>query len=363
MLIPYDNLADLDPVVLRGLTRAFHKVVRNGWYILGKEVRCFEAAFAAWTGSEFCVGVASGLDAITLALRTLNLPERSEVLVPANAYIAPILSILQVGLCPVLVEPDPATCNMDPDAADRAVTRKTRAIVPVHLYGKISDMRSIMKVARKHKLKVVEDCAQAHGASQDQRQAGTWGNLGAYSFYPTKNLGALGDAGAVITNNAGKARAIATLRNYGSEKKYHNSMIGVNSRLDELQAAFLRVKLAKLHEVIRKKRRLAAVYLDQLKSPDLILPKAQKGFHDTFHIFAARHPARDRLRAHLAARGIGTEIHYPIPPARQRGLQNIFRGQKFPIADEIHRTELSLPISPMLKERHIVRICKAINAF
>lgn len=363
MLIPYENLARQDPITRRRLAAAFRRVTRRGWYVLGEEVRQFEHEFATWTGSAFCVGVASGLDAITLALRALDLPEESEVLVPANTYIAPILSILQVGLRPVLVEPDLETCNMDPLAADRAVTRKTRAIVPVHLYGKISDMGSLMRVARKHKLKVVEDCAQAHGASQEQKPAGTWGDLGAYSFYPTKNLGALGDAGAVITNQAGKARIIAVLRNYGSERKYHNSMIGVNSRLDELQAAFLRAKLPKLHDVIRKKRKLASVYREQLKSPDLILPKIQKGFHDTFHIFAARHPARDRLRAHLLARGIGTEVHYPVPPARQKSLHKFFQGQKFPLADEIHRTEISLPISAMLNEQCIRRICKTINSF
>lgn len=363
MLIPFENLARQDPVTQRRLAAAFRRVTRRGWYVLGEEVKQFEREFATWTGSAFCVGVASGLDAITLALRALDLPQGSEVLVPANTYIAPILSILQVGHCPVLVEPDLETYNMDPKLADRAVTWKTKAMVPVHLYGKISDMRSLMRVARKHSLKVVEDCAQAHGASQDQRQAGTWGDLGAYSFYPTKNLGALGDAGAVITNQAGKARAIATLRNYGSEKKYHNSRIGVNSRLDELQAAFLRAKLVKLDEVIQKKRRLAGIYLEQLKCPDLILPKIQEGFHDTFHIFAARHPARDRLRAHLLAKGIGSEIHYPVPPSRQKSLQKIFRGQRFPIADKIHRTEISLPISAMLKENDILRICKTMNAF
>ncbi|NBT48944.1 MAG: aminotransferase [Actinobacteria bacterium] len=272
----------------------------------------FEKEFAEWCGAKYCVGLASGLDAITLSLRALHLPPGSEVLVPSNAYIAPILSILEADLTPILVEPDLQTYNMNPDLAEKLVTEKTRVILPVHLYGKISDMKGLTRLAEKYGLKIVEDCAQAHGAMQSSKKAGTWGDAGAFSFYPTKNLGALGDAGAVVTNREDLADEIRTLRNYGSKKKYHNDLLA---------------------------------------------------FHDIFHIYAVRHPQRDALREHLLREGVKTEVHYPVPPARQKAMSGKLTGGPFPVADLIHETELSLPISIFHTTEDIQHVCRAINGF
>jgi len=362
-VIEYDQLAQVNALQTKELEEAFGRVLRKGWFILGEEVAAFEREFAAWCGARHCVGVASGLDAITLSLRALHLSRGSEVLVPSNAYIASILAVLEAELVPVLVEPDVRTYNMDPAAAARAITQKTRVILPVHLYGKISDMAALTQLARERNLHVIEDCAQAHGAAQNERKAGTWGAAGAFSFYPTKNLGALGDAGAVVTDREDLAEEIRTLRNYGSKKKYHNDLVGVNSRLDELQAAFLRAKLPHLEEANRKKRVLAEIYFEELRLPELVLPSRDSTLHDVFHIFAIRHPRRDALREHLLKKGVKTEIHYPVPPARQKAMQGKLSGGPFPLADLIHDTELSLPISVFHRPAEIRQVCQAVNSF
>ena len=261
------------------------------------------------------------------------------------------------------MEPDLRTYNMDTRLAEKAVTKKTRAILPVHLYGKISDMKALTKIAEEYGLKIVEDCAQAHGAMQGGKKAGLWGDAGAFSFYPTKNLGALGDAGAIVTNREDLAEEVRTLRNYGSRKKYHNYLVGVNSRLDEVQAAILRVKLRHLDAGNKVKRNLAEVYFKECKAVDLVLPNREEDFHDVFHIFAVRHPQRDALRAHLLREGVKTEIHYPVPPARQKAMSDKLTGGPFPVADLIHETELSLPISIFHTPEDIQNVCRAINGF
>jgi dTDP-4-amino-4,6-dideoxygalactose transaminase len=252
---------------------------------------------------------------------------------------------------------------MDPRLAEKAVTKKTRAILPVHLYGKMSDMKALTRLAEQYGLKIVEDCAQAHGAMQGGTKAGTWGDAGAFSFYPTKNLGALGDAGAVVTNREDLADEIRTLRNYGSKKKYHNDLLGVNSRLDEVQAAILRVKLLRLDDLNQKKRSLADIYFEELLLAGLVLPDRDTAFHDIFHIFAVRHPQRDALREHLLREGVKTEIHYPVPPGRQKAMSGKLTGGPFPIADLIHETELSFPISIFHTTEDIQHVCRAINGF
>ena len=362
-MIEYDNLGKSNAPYANDICKAFEKVLHKGWFVLGEEVAAFEKEFAEWCGAKYCVGLASGLDAITLSLRALHLPAGSEVLVPSNAYIAPILSILEANLTPILVEPDLRNYNIDPRLAEKAVTKKTRAIVPVHLYGKISDMKGLTRVAEKYGLKIVEDCAHAHGAMQGGKKAGLWGDAGAFSFYPTKNLGALGDAGAIVTNREDIAEEVRTLRNYGSRKKYHNDLVGVNSRLDEVQAAILRVKLRHLDAWNKVKRQLAEVYFKECKAVDLVLPNREEDFHDVFHIFAVRHPQREALREHLLREGIKTEIHYPVPPARQKAMSGKLTGGPFPVADLIHETELSLPISIFHTPEDIQNVCRAINGF
>ena len=344
-------------------TSAFKKVLDSGWFIIGKEVKEFEQDFAAYCNVKNCIGVANGLDAITLSLVALDLPKGAEVIVPSNTYIASILSILQAGLKPVLVEPDINTYNINPSLIEAHITTKTAAILVVHLYGKVCKMDDIQLLCNKHNLKLVEDCAQAHGAMYKGQKAGSFGEYGAFSFYPTKNLGALGDAGAIVTNREDLAEEVRTLRNYGSRKKYHNDLVGVNSRLDEVQAAILRVKLRHLDTWNKVKRNLAEVYFKECKAVDLVLPNREEDFHDVFHIFAVRHPQRDALRAHLLREGIKTEIHYPVPPARQNAMSGKLTGGPFSVADLIHETELSLPISIFHTPEDIRHVCRALNGF
>lgn len=322
----------------------FDDFLQRGWYILGEKTAQFEREFAAYCGVRHCIGVANGLDALTIALRVWEFPPDSEVIVPSNTYIATVLAVLNAGLRPVLAEPDPLTCNLAPACVEAAVTERTRAILPVHLYGKLCDMKALREIAQRYQLRIVEDCAQAHGAAFEGKKAGAWGDLGAFSFYPTKNLGALGDAGAITTDDDALAQKIRALRNYGSEQKYHNRYIGYNSRLDELQAAFLLLKLSHLDHINAHKRALADRYFSLL--PDtLMLPLRQPGHTDVYHIFNVRTPRRDALRAHLAAAGIGTEIHYPVPPHEQEAYRQLFAGHRFPISEAMHRSTLSLPIS------------------
>jgi dTDP-4-amino-4,6-dideoxygalactose transaminase len=341
--IEYETLARSNESYIAELEAAAGRVIRSGWYVLGQEVSAFEAEFARYVGAKHCVGVANGLDALTLSIEALDLPIRSDILVASNTYIATILAIVRAGHQPVLVEPELATFNMDPACLPGAMTTNTTAICVTHLFGKTCRMDAIGAFAREHGLKLIEDCAQSHGARLGAQMTGTFGDAGCFSFYPTKNLGAIGDAGAIVTNDDALADRLRHTRNYGSKQKYLNRYLGINSRLDELQAALLRVKLRYLDIMTTHKRALAEIYFANL--PDWIIkPVRRADEHDVFHIYGIRHPKRDELRQYLLDNGIKTEIHYPIPPHRQEAMQGILVGS-YPVAEELHATELSLPIS------------------
>ncbi|WP_433901437.1 DegT/DnrJ/EryC1/StrS family aminotransferase [Sphingobacterium puteale] len=360
-MIAYESLQQVNKEFMDEYTSVFQEVLHGGWYILGKQVAQFEQSFASYCGVPHCVGVASGLDALVLSLRYFGFDPSDEVIVPSNTYIASILAVMQAGLKPVLVEPDINTYNIDSKKIESAITARTRAILVVHLYGKICDMDPILQLAGKYGLKVIEDCAQAHGASYKGKKAGSFGDFGAFSFYPTKNLGALGDAGAITCKDEGLNKSIRTLRNYGSSAKYVFDEVGYNSRLDELQAAFLSVKLKYLDKITAHKQKLASVYLRELKS-DFILPTVQTE-QNVYHIFAIRHPERDRLKKYLLDNGIGTEIHYPIAPHRQKAMEGILSNERYPISEEIHQTILSLPISYGHAEEDIIKVVEVMNKF
>jgi len=334
--VPYENLALVNRPLFAELEAVTKTAIEKGWYILGGEVQAFESEFAFYVGTPHCAGVASGLDALIIALKVLNLPADAEVIVPSNTYIATILSILSLGLKPVLVEPELRTYNIDSNLIEKAITPKTKAIIVVHLYGKSCEMDKIEAIAKKHHLGLVEDCAQSHGAKFKGKMTGTFG-LGAFSFYPTKNLGALGDAGALTSLNDADHRSIKTIRNYGSKVKYYNEVVGMNSRLDELQAAMLRVKLKYLDQMNAHKRALAEVYFNELSGlSELVLPVISSDCFDVYHIFNVRSERRDLLKSHLLAQGIGTEIHYPVPPHQQVAMQGVLSEGSFPISELIH---------------------------
>lgn len=360
-MIEYESLARSNEAYMAKMEEAAHRVIRGGWYVLGQEVSAFESEFAEYVGAKHCIGVANGLDALILAIEALDLPKNSEILVASNTYIATILAIVRAGYKPVLVEPDIQTFNMDPALLAAALTPNTKVICVTHLFGKTCRMDAISAFAREHGLKLVEDCAQSHGAKLGGRITGTFGDAGCFSFYPTKNLGAIGDAGAVVTNDDALADKLRHTRNYGSKQKYVNRYVGVNSRLDELQAAFLRVKLQHLEAMTKHKRALAEVYFENL--PEWVVkPARREDEYDVFHIYGIRHPKRDALRQHLLDHGVKTEIHYPIPPHRQEAMQGILYGS-YPIADELHGTELSLPISYGHSIGNISEVCNILSLF
>lgn len=359
-MIEYESLLNSNKRFADAYLEAFRSVLDSGWYVLGNKVKTFENDFANFCQVRHCIGVASGLDALILALKSYDFPSGSEIIVPSNTYIATILSILHCNLIPILVEPELATYNIDPALIEQSITSKTKAIMVVHLYGKACNMQAIMDISARNGLPVVEDCAQAHGAKYKNKQVGTFGT-GAFSFYPTKNLGAVGDAGAITTNNDELAKKFKSLRNYGSEKKYQNDYIGYNSRLDEIQAALLSVKLNFLNSINEHKRKLAAIYLSELKS-DFILPVVSDDFFDVYHIFNIRHQNRDKLKQYLLQHGIKTEIHYPIPPHQQLAMKGILKGN-YPVSEEIHHTTLSLPISFGHTESEVNRVVEVLNRF
>jgi len=354
-MIEYENLGLLNKPFEEDYQKEFVQLLDKGWYILGNKVKEFEDSFASYCNTNFCVGVASGLDALMLSLKQANFSPKNEVIVPSNTYIATILSILQCGLKPILVEPDIRTYNINPDRIEEKISPKTKAIMIVHLYGKPCEMDKIISITNKHNLLLIEDCAQSHGASYKKKRVGSFG-IGAFSFYPTKNLGALGDAGAITTNDEQLADKFRYLRNYGSKVRYENEYVGYNSRLDEIQAAFLSVKLKHLDTINEHKRKLAQLYLNELKD-DFIKPVVEPDCFDVYHIFNIRHPKRDDLKDYLLRNGIKTEIHYPIPPHQQKAMQEILKGE-YPITEEIHKTTLSLPIS---YGHTIDDICKVIE--
>lgn len=360
-MIEYESLAHSNAGFMTELEAAASRVIRSGWYILGREVSAFELEFAQYVGVKHCISVANGLDALILSIEALELPKDSDILVASNTYIATILSIVRAGHRPVLVEPELETFNMDPTLLPQAMTANTRAICVTHLFGKACRMDAIGNFAREHGLKLIEDCAQSHGARLQGRMTGTFGDAGCFSFYPTKNLGAIGDAGAVVTNDDALADRLRHLRNYGSKQKYVNRYVGVNSRLDEIQAAMLRIKLRHLDTMTTHKRALAEVYFGNLP-PSVALPARRDDEYDVFHIFGIRHSKRDALRAFLLTHGIKTEIHYPIPPHRQEAMKGLLQGE-YPISDELHRTELSLPISNGHTAADMEAVCRTISAF
>jgi dTDP-4-amino-4,6-dideoxygalactose transaminase len=365
MTIEYENLRKLNQSFSEEFRRAFDGVMNSGWYILGRQVSAFEEEFCDYLDYKnkfFSVGVASGLDALTLSLKSCDFSAGGEVIVAANSYIASILAIMNAGLVPVLVDPDPDTYNLSPKGVRDSISPKTVAVLPVHMYGKPCPMTEIMRIAAEHRLIVVEDCAQAHGASIDGRKVGTFGHFGAFSFYPTKNLGALGDGGAIVVKDESIYMKIRALRNYGSSEKYKNDYMGTNSRLDELHAAFLRIKLRRLDEINRHKQRLATIY-DANLNGDVVLPVRREGMNDVFHIYPVRHPKRDELKKYLLANDIHTEIHYPIPPHKQKAFASTFAGLSFPVTEEIHDTILSLPISFIHTEDDVRRVVEVINSF
>lgn len=361
-MIEYESLFKVNDLFKEEYQAAFNEVLQSGWYILGGQVANFEQEFASYCGTKHCIGVASGLDAIILSLRAFNFEEGTEVIVPSNAYIACILGVINAGYKPVLVEPDLHTYNINPEKIAEAITAKTRAILVVHLYGKMCDMTRISEIAQTFNLKVVEDCAQAHGAKHLGKKAGNWGDAGAFSFYPTKNLGGLGDGGAITTNNDELAAKLKSLRNYGSQKKYYNDDIGFNSRLDEIQAAFLRKKLPKLDDINSHKNNLARVYSEKL-THRFIKPVVEPHNLDAFHIYNIRCDKRDELKSYLLGKGISTEVHYPVPPHQQTGYRQLFAGQGYPISELIHATTLSLPISYCHTIEQVEYVADCINSF
>jgi dTDP-4-amino-4,6-dideoxygalactose transaminase len=361
MMIEYESLANSNAAYFSELEAAASRVIRSGWYVLGQEVSAFEQEFAQYVGAKHCIGVANGLDALILSIEALNLPKGSDVLVASNTYIATILAILRAGHQPVLVEPVLETFNMDPALLPAALTPNTRAICVTHLFGKACRMDAIGAFAKAHGLKVIEDCAQSHGAKLAGKMTGTFGDAGCFSFYPTKNLGAVGDAGAIVTDDDELADRLRHLRNYGSKQKYVNEYAGVNSRLDEIQAAMLRVKLKHLGAMTEHKRALAQIYFDELPS-SVQKPVLNADEFDVFHIYGIRSPKRNELKEFLLAHNVKTEIHYPIAPHKQRAIQGVLSGQ-YPIAQALHDTELSLPISYGHTAQDIHQVCQTIQKF
>ena len=365
MTVPFLSFEPQHAPLRGAMVDAFTKVYDAYWYVLGEEVRQFEKEYAAFNHVAHTVGVANGLDALVLALRVLEIGPGDEVIVPSNTYIATWLAVTQVGATPIPVEPDPATSNLDPARIEAAITPRTRAIMPVHLYGQACRMEEIMALANRHHLHVVEDNAQAQGATFGGKPTGSFGHVNGTSFYPGKNLGALGDAGAVTTNDEALAHKISVLRNYGSQQKYYNEVVGYNSRLDELQAALLRVKLPLLPDWTAQRQQVAAWYNQQLADIEsLRLPAVAVGATHVYHLYVVHTPQRSALQQHLTAQGIGTMIHYPVPPHLQQAYQALhLPAGHFPIAEELAATCLSLPMWPGMTENHVGAVAAAMRSF
>ena len=371
MKVPFVDFVSPYQELKAELDEAYARFMQSAWYVLGKEVEAFEAEYAAYCGSKHCIGVANGLDAMHLVLRAWGVGPGDEVIAPSNTYIATWLAVTAVGATPVPVEPDARTCNIDPARIEAAITPRTKVILPVHLYGQTADMEPINVIARRHGLKVLEDAAQAQGAKCRGRRAGSLGDAAGHSFYPTKNLGAFGDAGAVTTDDAELADKVRTLRNYGSKKRYYNEVQGVNSRLDELQAAFLRVKLRHLDEWNARRTKLAEFYLRELTglssqlfsiSGFQLLPTVPDWADPVWHLFTIRHPQRDALQAKLTEAGVGTLIHYPVPPHLSGAYAEMkWKRGTFPVAEEIADTILSLPLGPHVTEAQAAWVVEVLR--
>ena len=364
MTIPFVSFLPMEKELNNEIRSAFDRVFTSSWYIEGKEDAAFEKAFADYCGAAYCVGCGNGLDALMLSLKALDVGEGDEVIVPSNTYIATALAVTYVGATPVFAEPDINTFLIDPSLIEEKITDKTKAIMPVHLYGQACDMDAIMSIARKHDLYVVEDCAQAHGATYKGRKVGSFGDAAGFSFYPGKNLGALGDAGAAVTNNKELADKIKALGNYGSDYKYHHIYKGNNSRLDEMQAAFLSAKLPHLDRMNEDRRRIADMYTNGIKNPKVITPTVRPECVPVWHIYGVRCAERDALEKHLNDKEIGTNKHYPIPMHLQECYSdlNIHKGA-LPIAEEISSTELSLPMYYGMTDEQVQYVIAAVNEF
>jgi len=365
-MIPFFNLKAINARYRQELIDAITGVADSGQYILGSKVAAFENEFAKYCGSKHAIGVGNGLEALILIIRAYKelgvFSEGDEILVPANTYIATILAITENRLKPVLIEPDINTYNIDVNLLERHITDKTKAILVVHLYGQVGYSEKIQAIADAHGFKIIEDSAQAQGAAYGGKKTGSLGDASGFSFYPAKNLGAMGDAGAVTTNNDALAQAVRVLRNYGSEKKYYNQFQGINSRLDEIQAAVLSVKLKYLDEDNAKRRAVAKQYLDGIKNPKIILPQAEIGESHVWHLFVARIKDRDRFKQYLSDKGIETVIHYPVPPHKQAAYPD-WNHNHYPISEEIHATVLSLPLHPVLTKEEINDVITVCNSY
>lgn len=370
-MIKFLDLKAINHEVRNELLDACARVIDSGWYIGGEELQRFEQAFAEYCGVKHCVGVANGLDALSLTLRAWkelgHLHDGDEVIVPANTYIASVLAITENGLVPVLVEPDPATYNLSVKNVEQAITSRTKVLLPVHLYGLLSDMPALTSIAKKHGLLVLEDSAQSHGASHNGRKAGSWGDASGFSFYPGKNLGALGDAGAITTNDEQLAKVLRALRNYGSHEKYQNLYRGVNSRLDEIQAAMLSVKIKYLDAQTALRREIVQTYLHGIKNAKITLPlptdtQVMAFEEHVWHLFIIRTTCREALQKHLQDRGVQTLIHYPIPIHKQKAYAEM-SALSLPITEAIHHEVLSLPLGPTLTLEEAQRVVLACNSF
>ena len=364
MKVPFVTFKPLEKELDNELRSAFERVYNRSWYIDGEEDTKFEDEFAKYCNRKYCVGVGNGLDSLFLALKALGIKKGDQVIVPSNTFIATALAVSYVGATPVFVEPDIRTFNIDPTKIESAITNKTKAIMPVHLYGQSCDIDLIMKIAQKHDLFVIEDCAQAHGAKYKGKVIGSFGDAAGFSFYPGKNLGALGDAGATVTNDKSLAEKVRALGNYGSDYKYHHIYQGNNSRLDELQAAFLAAKLPLLDKVNENRRETAHKYLEGMTNPEIILPYVPDYAEPVWHVFAVRCDRRDDLETYLNKNGISTNKHYPIPIHLQECYKDLgFKEGDFPIAEEISRTELSLPMYYGMTDDEIQCVIDRVNEF
>lgn len=365
-MINFLDLKAINNQYQQELKDACARVIDSGWYIMGNELTQFETEFAAYCGTKHAIGVANGLDALILTLRAWKVLSKlnagDEVIVQANTYIATVLAITENDLVPVFVEPNPSSYNLDPETIIAAITPKTKAILPVHLYGKLSPMPEIMAIAKEHNLLVLEDCAQAHGAEIDGKLAGNWGDAAGFSFYPGKNLGALGDAGAITTNDDELAQTLKALRNYGSHEKYKNRYKGVNSRLDEIQAAMLRVKLKYLDEETESRQRIARRYLCEINNSLIKVPMSLAKEEDVWHLFVIRTSYRDDLQNFLSENGIQTLIHYPIAVHKQEAYLE-YHSKSLPITEMLHREVMSIPISPVMTDGEVSFVIDVLNKF
>jgi dTDP-4-amino-4,6-dideoxygalactose transaminase len=362
MHVPFLDLRRLHDKIREPLEEAFYRVLNSGTFILGPEIEAFETEFARYCGVEYCIGVGNGLDALQLSLRAYEIGPGDEVLVPANTFVATWSAVSQCGATPVPVEPRVDTHNLDVEALSAAITRKTRAIIPVHLYGQPADMDPINAIARRHELVVIEDAAQAQGAMYKGRRVGGLGDTAATSFYPGKNLGALGDGGAVLTNDPAIAEKVRLLRNYGSEVKYQHDIVGYNSRLDEIQAAFLRVKLSLLDEWNNRRRALASRYFQQLQGLELGIPLVPDWAEPVWHLYVVRSKYRDALKVHLEEFGVSTVIHYPIPPHRQPCYAE-YGNRQLPVTETLAGEVLSLPMSPVMNIQEVDYVAETLRRF